>query len=172
IAATALDISGTTIDNTTPCVNPATGVSTGPRPPVTATCLVCNNPCIQVTKNCGPAAIDLASGSYTVSGSVTNCGNVPLTNVVIIDTITNANGFVSRITIPIGSLDINGSAAIPPQTITVTNCGPSSDFFTATAGGLCGLSVSNVSQTCVTLVTNAACIQISKVCGPSQIDLA
>jgi uncharacterized repeat protein (TIGR01451 family) len=172
ISATAVDVTGAALDNTTPCINPTTGVSTGTRPPVTATCLVCNNPCVQVAKNCGPAVIDVAAGTYTVSGLVTNCGNVPLTNIVVIDNITNANGVVFRVTIPLGNLDIGGSVAVPQQTISVTNCGPSSDFFSVTAGGLCGVLVSNISQTCVTVATNAACIQVSKVCGPTAIDLA
>jgi len=50
----------------------------------TATCLVCTTPCIEVTKNC-PATVAFGSTSYPVDGIVTNCGNVPLTGVVVTD---------------------------------------------------------------------------------------
>src|SRR5262249_17363994 len=61
-----------------------------------AQCLVCNNPCIEVTKVCGPAVIDLGvTNGYVVSGSVSNCGNVPLTNVVVFDVVTNSAGVVT-----------------------------------------------------------------------------
>src|ERR1051325_3361442 len=49
-----------------------------------ATCNICNNPCIGVTKNCSPAT-NSPGATVTFSGIVTNCGNVPLTNVTIFD---------------------------------------------------------------------------------------
>jgi len=124
-----------------------------------------------VTKVCGPAAIDLAAGSFTVSGSVTNCGSTDLSNVVVTDTITNANGTVDSISVTIGTLAAHTAAPIAPQTINLTSCGRVSDFFTATGTGPCG-PTSATSSTCVTLVTNAACITVAKICGPSTVNLS
>src|SRR5207245_4223707 len=52
ITVTAVDPTGLTVSNTDPCIDPVTQQSSGPRPPVTATCTVCNNPCINATKTC------------------------------------------------------------------------------------------------------------------------
>jgi len=120
-----------------PFTDTVTAVGTaGTQPTVTtvtntasATCPVCNNPCVQVTKICPSiTTINLGSPSYTVSGSVTNCGNVPLVNVVVTDNITNADGTHTAVTVTnIASLGIGQSVQLPPQTITPTICGPSTD---------------------------------------------
>src|SRR5262249_15292931 len=47
-----------------------------------AVCTVTENPCIAVTKNCDTVVIGAAN---TISGVVSNCGNVTLTNIVITD---------------------------------------------------------------------------------------
>ena len=49
-----------------------------------ATCSVCTTPCIAVTANCNTVNLGAAN---TLSGSVSNCGNVTLTNVVVSDTL-------------------------------------------------------------------------------------
>jgi hypothetical protein len=170
ISASGQDSTGLTVFNTDACIDPTTGTSTGPRPPVTATCNVCNNPCVAVTKNCGPASIALGQ-SYMVSGVVTNCGNVPLTNVVVIDTITDAAGNKTSVTNFIsGLLDTNGTLAVPTQTITPTLCGPNQDQFSVTAQDICtGATVGpSTSQTCTTVVICVPCIGVSKLiaCGP------
>jgi hypothetical protein len=54
----------------------------------TAPCLVTENPCIAVTKNCNPPVVQ-AGGVVTFSGVVTNCGDIALTNVVLTDTFLN-----------------------------------------------------------------------------------
>src|SRR5262249_2993688 len=153
-----------------------TAIGTGPCGSVTNTSQPCvtvvtNQACIRVTKNCGPAVIDLAAGSYTVSGSVTNCGTADLTGVQVVDTITNANGTVDTITIVIGTLPAHTAMAIPAQTINLSTCGTISDFFTATGTGPCG-PASATSATCVTVVSNTACVQVTKNCGPPLLDLA
>jgi hypothetical protein len=177
-AHTSVPIPAQTIDLTT-CGNISdffTATGNGPCGPASATSGTCvtvvaNAACVQVLKNCGPALLDLASGSYTVSGSVTNCGSEPLTSVVVTDTITNSSGVVFTIPITIGTVAAHTAVPVPQQTITVTNCGPSSDFFTVTGTSPCG-PASATSATCVTVVTNAACIRVSKTCGPANIDLS
>src|SRR5262249_46575536 len=145
----------------------------GPASASSETCVteVTNAACVQVTKNCGPALLDLATGSYTVSGSVTNCGSQPLSNVVVTDTITDSSGAVTPVTINLGTIPAHTAVPVPPQTIRVTACGPSTDVFSVTATGPCGPTTAT-SGTCVTVVTNTACIQVTKTCGPGLLDLA
>src|SRR6266404_3071905 len=52
ISVTAQDITGITVRNTDPCIDPVTLQSSGPRAPVTATCTICTVPEITVTKQC------------------------------------------------------------------------------------------------------------------------
>jgi hypothetical protein len=135
------------------------------------TTTVTNQACVGVTKNCGQTPIDLAAGSFTVSGVVTNCGNTALANVTVTDTVTN-NGAVTTITVLSGAtIPAQGSIAVPSFSIPVTVCGPVSDFLTVTASGPCG-NVTNRSGVCVTTVTNVACIGVAKLCGPALNDLA
>jgi hypothetical protein len=51
----------------------------------TATCVVFENPCIAVTKLCGPVVLPGATNA--ISGVVSNCGNVTLTNISVSDDI-------------------------------------------------------------------------------------
>src|SRR5438067_1225224 len=82
ITARATASDGRPVTNTDPCI--VNGVSTGPRSPVPATCNVCNNPCINATKTC-PTTVPFGTTSIPFSGIVTNCGNVPLTHVKVVD---------------------------------------------------------------------------------------
>jgi uncharacterized repeat protein (TIGR01451 family) len=168
ISATGQDPTGLTVRNTDACIDPTTGTSTGPRPPVTATCNVCNNPCVAVTKICpSVTTVNLSAPSYTVSGSVTNCGNVPLVNVVVTDNITNADGTHTAVTVTnIASLGIGQSVQLPIQTITPTICGPSTDQFTVTAQDLCpGATVAPASsQICTVTVVSTPCLAVTKIC--------
>jgi SdrD B-like domain len=127
------------------------------------TTTVTTAPCVQVSKVCGPTNVIIGVNGiaqYTVSGSVINCGNVPLTNVVVVDHIVAANGVTHTVSIPIpGTLAVNGTAVIPAQTITTTLCGPSVDHFTVTADGLCGGAAPPASsETCTTIVECRSCL--------------
>jgi hypothetical protein len=140
-----------------------------------ATCLVCTTPCVEVTKVCGPATLNFpASTSYTVSGAVTNCGNVPLTNVVVVDVVTNAAGVVTTnavTTIPLlGITAADNFALLGPITINVEGCGPSSDYLAVTASGLCGGNVNDRSDTCTTtfLCPPDICVIKGVLCAPAS----
>ncbi|PWU19244.1 MAG: hypothetical protein C5B50_07040, partial [Verrucomicrobia bacterium] len=134
--------------------------------------VVTNTPCIGVMKVCGPTYVDLATGSYTISGFVTNCGTMPLTGVVVADTIADVtSGWVTTNRITIGTVPANSVVPISPQTITVTNCGPYTDFLSVTGTPPCGPAVTAQSLLCTTTVTNTPCVGINLTSGPPVIGL-
>ncbi len=129
----------------------ACGTDTAPEAPKTvcatnsATCTVCTAPCIQVTKHCSTNLVVLccSNGSPTItfSGIVTNCGTVPLTNVVVFDDLIGSD------VLTVGSLEVGGSRPWSANfTVTSSLCGRSNIVNTATARGC---NVCNLGQ-CVT----------------------
>src|SRR5262249_46655243 len=116
----------------------------------TATCSNVITPCISVTKNCdGPIVV---GGTQTISGVVSNCGNVTLTNVVISDNIL---GSVTNIaTLPIG-----GSVSYSKSF--TASCNANTNTVTAVGTSICGTSVTN-SATAVCNVTSSPCIAVTK----------
>jgi uncharacterized membrane protein len=140
ISVTAHDVTGLVLSNS-----------------ASATCTVCTTPCINVTKNCDTVVL---GSPNTISGVVSNCGNVTLTNVVITD---NVYGQVTTF----ASL---APGASQPYSKLVTNntCGSFPDTVTASATGLCGGPVSaTASSTCV--VTASPCIAVTKSCDTVTI---
>lgn len=116
-----------------------------------ATCDVCTSPCIGVTKNCTTAVI---GQPQTISGIVTNCGDVPLTNIVVSDSVIGAITNVPYLT--------NGAFFAYSKTVTAP-CGANTNVMTATATGVCGTPVvAHATNTC--LVTENPCIAITKNC--------
>src|SRR5262249_60607212 len=63
------------------------------------------------------------------------------------------------------------SVPLPVQTINPTPCGTICPYSTLFGSGPCG-SASATSPTCKTVVSNTACIQVTKVCGPATIDVS
>src|SRR6185369_4165798 len=118
----------------------------------TATCVVTEAPCIAVTKLCtGPVVV---GAQQTISGVISNCGNVTLTNVVLND---NVLGAVTNIaTLPVG-----GTLAYS-KSFTAT-CAGNTNTVTATANSICGTAV-QASATATCPVTATACIFVTKNC--------
>ena len=185
ISASAVDVTGTALDNTTPCINPTTGVSTGVRPAVTATCHVSTAPAITLAKDCykvsGPGAPPvggkiLAPGdSYIETFLVSNTGNVPLTGVVVTD-VSTKNG---TSTLTVGNLAVGQSVSLTngPITVTATDCPGVSDSAGVSGNNLCpgetncptSTTVTNGPATCALQVTCPPQICITKAitCAPA-----
>jgi hypothetical protein len=135
-------------------------------------CTICPaTPCLQVTKNCAASPIDFAlQTSYTVSGMVTNCGDIPLTNVIVFDIVTDQNGVVTTNgPIQIGNLDPHTIALVPNQTNSATGCGTITDYFVAIGSSQCFGNVTNNSSTCTTVFSNTPCMAVVKNCGPASV---
>ncbi|PWU17438.1 MAG: hypothetical protein C5B50_11375 [Verrucomicrobia bacterium] len=135
-----------------------------------AICPVCVSPCLLVTKTCPPCVTnDCVNGgvTYPVGGIVTNCGNVDLINVKIVD--DNPDG--SPITITIGSLPhFTAQPWSANNTVKSTTCGSITDHATATGNDVCtGTPITNTAS-CTTLIACPPGIAISKLvtCGPQS----
>jgi len=117
----------------------------------TDTCTITYAPCISVTKNCDTVVI---GSPNTVSGVVSNCGNITLTNISISD---NIYGSVATF----ASLAPGASQSY--SKVVTNTCGSFPNTVTATARDICGTQVSaTASATCV--VTENPCIRVTKTC--------
>ena len=112
---------------------------------------------IQVTKTCpvGPTA---PGSLLTYSGSVSNTGNITVTNVVVVNNqpATNTLVFTRASLAPGEVVTFTGSYIAP------TNCSVT-DTLTATATGACGVAVSSTA-TATCALTTAPAITVTAVC--------
>ncbi|SPE61533.1 hypothetical protein SBV1_730006 [Verrucomicrobia bacterium] len=114
-----------------------------------AICPLTTNPRLVVTENC-PASPVNAGGLLTYSGTVSNAGNITLTNIVVTNDRSGATPvFTAASLAPGASDDFTGSFTVPPGSCSVTA------IVTATAEDTCaGIAVTNtVSTTCQTAGT-------------------
>jgi uncharacterized repeat protein (TIGR01451 family) len=124
---------------------------------VNTTCAEVLTPGIKVTKSC-PLQPVAPGQLLTFSGSVSNTGNVTLTNVVVVNSQPTANTTVfTQATLAPGEVvNFTGSYTAP------TNCSVA-DTLTATAASRCGVAVtSSASATCPILTTPG--ITVTEVC--------
>jgi len=79
----------------------------------TATCSLLTAPAIAVTQNC-PATLTAPGGTLTYSGSVSNPGNITLTNVVVTDDRTGSTPVYTAATLAPGvTATFTGSYVVP-----------------------------------------------------------
>jgi len=132
------------------------------------TCEIETNPCIDITKTC-PPTVAAGTTSYEVSGVVSNCGDVPLENVTVVDDGGTPGEPGDDTTIPIGNLDIGGSA---PWSATVTVpegfCGQIVNTVAATGADVCTEETVNDSANCTTevLCPPDICVTKEVACAP------
>jgi hypothetical protein len=120
-----------------------------------ATCTVCLTPCLQVTRNCSPEITEASSPTSPVtinfSGVVTNCANIPLTNIVITDSVDS--GPPTTVT-NISELD-PGQSATYNGTFTESGYGAHFDVVSATGANPCGGAVQSNDPYCINVVVPA-----------------
>jgi len=121
-------------------------------------CPVAITPVLTLTQNC-PAIPAIPGGPLTYSGTVSNAGNITLTNVVVLNNLSGATPVFTAATLaPGASANFTGSYVAP------TNCSSTSTS-TATGWSLCGVAVTNtVTATCPITITPA--ISITESCLP------
>ena len=111
---------------------------------VAATCAVTNTPRLALTQSC-PASLPLPGGLLVFSGTVTNTGDVALTNIVIVASLPTNNSLVTVVPRlePGDGLGFNGSFLVPTNVCSVTD--------TLSAGGadVCGaIATATLTHTC------------------------
>jgi len=135
---------------------------------VTSTCsATCSNiltPAITVTKNC-PTNLVQPGASLVFSGTVSNAGNVTLTNVIIRDNqpVINTPVFGPITLVPGQAVNFTNSYVVP-----LNSCGPYNDTLTAIGTTICGFNVTNTaSATCPG--TNTPSVVVTKSCPPGPV---
>ncbi len=127
----------------------------------TITCQNTLTPGIKVTKEC-PAQPVAPGQLLTFSGSVSNTGNVTLTNIVVVDNQPAANTavFTKASLAPGEAANFTGSYTAP------ADCSVA-DTLTASASSLCGAAVTSfASATCPITTAPAVAVTLSCPAGP------
>jgi uncharacterized repeat protein (TIGR01451 family) len=127
-----------------------------------ATCPLITTPGIKVTKVCSERQVSPGQ-LLTFSGSVSNTGNVTLTNIVVVNNqpVANTAVFTVASLTPGAISNFTGSYLAP------TNCSVA-DTLTATGQSICGVAVTNtVTATCPILTTPV--ITITESCPPGPV---
>jgi uncharacterized repeat protein (TIGR01451 family) len=127
-----------------------------------ATCPLVTTPGIKVTKVCPVQAVSPGQ-LLTFSGSVSNTGNVTLTNIVVVNNqpVANTTVFTVATLAPGAVTNFTGSYLAP------TNCSVT-DTLTATGQSICGVAVTNTATaTCPILTTPA--IVVTQVCPTTPV---
>ena len=113
----------------------------------TKTCPVQTTPRLALTKTC-PASPPNPGGTLTYSGTITNVGNVAITNITLTDSIFGTNtaaptpSVIARLE-PGAGATFSGSYTVPVDVCTVT------DTLSASGTDVCGNAVStNTTATC------------------------
>jgi len=158
---TLAELCAGTVANTVTATGTDTTVIGGPNASVTnsttASCPLCTTPCIAVTKLCtGPVVV---GSPQTISGTVSNCGNIQLTNIIVTDNIL---GPVTNI------VSLDPGASVTYSLTFTAGCVGNTNTVTARGTSLCGASVTN-SATAPCLVTENPCIAVTKNCNPSVV---
>ena len=136
---------------------------------LTSECPITIIPAIVVKLIC-PPQITPAGGLLEFSGSVSNAGNISLTNILVTDDIVGpAPVFTTDTLAPGASASFSGSFLVPSNICDISSTGIT---HTATAIGydVCNLSLvsNNVASTCP-VPCGRPCIQIVKTACPTQI---
>jgi len=123
---------------------------------VTTTCAISTTPVLNVTENC-PAIPTVPGALLTYTGTVTNAGNITLTNVVVVNSMSGSTPVFSLATLAPGA-----GASYSGSFLTPTNCSVTS-VATASGQSVCGVTVTNVaSATCA--ITTTPALKVTQVC--------
>lgn len=138
----------------------ATGTDNCSSNPVSSTaattCPLLTTPSVVITQSC-PDAAAIPGSRLTFSGTVRNSGNITITNVVVLNTLSGSTPvFTSASLAPGAVANFTGSFLAP------TNCSVSSTS-TVTGRSVCGVAVTHtVSATCTIQTTPA--IEVTLAC--------
>ena len=123
-----------------------------------ATCTLATNPRLIVTQNCSASPVS-PGGVLTYSGSVSNAGNIALTNVVVTNDRTGATSvFTAILLLPGASSNFTGSYFVPAG----TDCSITSTLVARGHDNCSGSVVTNAaSATCAVLGTPLVAVTLN-----------
>ncbi|MHB8523233.1 MAG: DUF7507 domain-containing protein, partial [Limisphaerales bacterium] len=128
---------------------------------VSVTCPIITIPRIAITQNCPPNPVS-PGGLLAYSGSISNAGNITLTNIVVTNDRSGATPLLTAATLA------PGASAIFTGSYTAPTSGDATSSSTVRAASLCGVAVTNsASSTCPILTTPG--IAITKACPPQPV---
>jgi uncharacterized repeat protein (TIGR01451 family) len=127
----------------------------------TSTCAIITTPALKITQNC--PALPVSPGSLlSYSGSVTNVGNITLTNVMVLNNLSGAAPVFTAATLPPGvGATFTGSYLAP------TNCSSTSTSI-ATGVSICGIPVTNSATATCAIITTPAII-LTQACPTNPV---
>ena len=126
-----------------------------------ATCALVTTPRLVVRQGC-PENPAVPGGLLSYSGSVSNAGNITLTNVNVINDRSGATPVLAAATLAPGGVAVFSGSYVAP-----TNCSSTSTS-TATGRSICGVSVTNsASATCPILTTPRVTIVVVCPAAPA-----
>jgi uncharacterized repeat protein (TIGR01451 family) len=145
----------------------ATGSDNCTGNPVTTTasagpCPLNTTPLLVITQNCPPTYQVSPGGGLYYSGTVSNAGNITITNVVVLNNLSGATPVLTNATLAPGAVtNFNGNYIAP------TNCSTTS-ISTVTGRSICGVAVTNtVSSTCP--ISTAPAIVVTALCPTNPV---
>ncbi len=127
-----------------------------------ATCPLGTTPSIVVTQVC-PVSPVTPGGLLTYSGTVRNSGNITLTNVVVVNSLSGATPVFTTATLAPGAVaNFTGSYTVPANT-----CSTASSS-TATGQSICGVAVTHTASATCPILT-APQIAVTAACPATPI---
>ncbi len=156
--------SGCSINSTVTANAGDTCTGAGVTASASATCPILTAPAIEVTQTC-PTISVLPGGILTYSGTVSNSGNITLTNIVVFNNRPASNTVIFTVAVlaPGAATNFNGSYQVP------LNCCVSSSTVGATGQDICtGATVADTfTATCPVLTLPQ--IVVTKECPPTPV---
>ncbi|MDB6066279.1 MAG: hypothetical protein JWR26_2487 [Pedosphaera sp.] len=127
----------------------------------TANCTLGSTPSIVITQVC-PANPTVPGTPLVFTGTVSNSGNIALTNISVVNNLSGATPVFTAASLAPGvTVNFSGSYVAP------TNCSSTSTS-TATAQSVCGVSVVNSATTTCTILTSSS-IQLTEACPVTPV---
>ncbi len=150
------------------CSIPSTATATGQSPcgvsvtnSATTICPITTSPLISVTMAC-PVSPASSRGLVVYSGTVSNAGNILLTNVVVLNDLSGSTPVFTKATLPPGTV-----ASFTGSYVATTDCSSTSTA-TATAGSICGIPVTSSTTTTCPILTSPA-IVVTQFCPSTAV---
>ena len=127
-----------------------------------------SRPGLAVVKAC-PAGLVQPGQLLTVTGMLTNTGNVTLTNVVVTNTIAALGNVSRRVLGPISLAPGSSTNVTDSYTVPLDSCGPYADTFAASGTDVSLGRLATASDTKACPGTNAPRIFVVKYCPPVPV---